>query len=103
MLMYATAYRQDITNLEDLKFLISGREKCEVIIDKFYIPIVHGKDKPRTYREKAHKVHLKSVKKKIKVEVRKVIGKQLRYVINKVNTIGKLLGAFPENPLKKKE
>jgi len=105
MLLDATACPQDIAYPTDLKLLNSSREKCEEIIDKLFIPDLHGKKKPRTYREKARKTYLVTAKKKkkTKVELRAAIGKQLRYVNRNLKTIGNLLGAFPENPLKEKD
>jgi hypothetical protein len=45
---------------------------------------------------------LKTAKKKnkTKVELRTAMGKEFRYVNRNLKTIGKLLGAFPENPFK---
>jgi IS5 family transposase len=69
------------------------------------MPVLHGREKPRTYREKARKVYLKMAKKKnkTKVELRTDIGKQLRNLNRKLKTIGKLLGVLQENPLKEKD
>ena len=105
MLLDATACPQDIAYPTDLKLLNSSREKCEEIIDKLFIPDLHGTKKPRTYREKARKTYLKTAKKKnrTKVELKTAIGKQLRYVNRNLKTIGNLRGAFPENPLKEKD
>jgi hypothetical protein len=105
MLLDATACPQDIAYPTDFKLLNSSREKCEEIIDKLFIPGLHGRKKPRTYRENARKAYLKTAKKKNKkkVELKTAIGKQLRYVNRNLKTIGNLLGVFPENPLKEKD
>ena len=58
MLVDATACPQDITYPTDLKLLNEGREKCEQIIDKLFLPSLHGPEKPRTYRQKARKEYL---------------------------------------------
>jgi len=102
MLLDATACPPDIAYPTDLKLLNSSREKCEEIIVKLFIPGLHGRKKPRTYRENARKAYLKPAKKKnrTKVELKTAIGKQLRYVNRNLKTIGNLLGTFPENTLK---
>ena len=105
MLAGATACPKDIAYPTDLALLSASSEKCEENIDKLFIPDLHGKKKPRTYRENARKAYLKTAKKKnrTKVELKTAIGKQLRFVNRNLKTIGNLLGAFPENPLKEKD
>ncbi len=75
MLLDASACPQDIAHPTGFKVLNSSRAKCEEIIDNLFIPGLHEREKPRTYREKAHKVYLKTVKKKNmrKVELRAAI------------------------------
>jgi hypothetical protein len=93
MLVDATACPQDIAYPRDLGLLNASREKCVVIIDKLFTPIVHGFLKPKTYREKARKVYLSIAKKKNKtrVELKTAIGRQLRYEKRDLKTIDNLL------------
>jgi len=105
MLLDATACPQDIAYPTDLGLLNASREKCEEIIDKLYVPALHGPVKPRTYREKARKVYLLTAKKKNKTraEIKTAIGRQLRFVGRDLKIIDTLLSACEKNPLKEKD
>jgi hypothetical protein len=72
--------------------LNEGREKLEHVIDVLYDPLKGKEKKPRTYRRNARKGFLKVAKKKrvTKKEIRKAIGKQLRYVKRDLDHIEKL-------------
>jgi hypothetical protein len=49
MLLDASACPQDIAYPTDLGLLISSREKCKEIIDKLYVPALHGPVKPESF------------------------------------------------------
>jgi len=105
MLLDATACPQDIAYPTDLGLLNASREQCEEIIDKLYVPALHGPVKPRTYREKARKVYLLTAKKKNKTraEIKTAIGRQLRFIGRDLKIIDTLLSACEKNPLKEKD
>lgn len=96
----ATACPQDIAYPTDLDILSDAREKAEGLIDKLYQPPLHG-DKPRTYRQVARKRYLQTAQKKNKTrkEIRKALGSQLRFLRRDLNSINRLLDAYPEIPL----
>ena len=100
----ATACPQDIAYPTDLKLLSDAREKTEQLIDQLYKSELHEK-KPRTYRQVARKRYLKTAQKKNKTrrEIRKAVGSQLRFVKRNLNSINKLLDAYPVIPLKPKD
>lgn len=74
------------------------------MIDKLYVPTLHQK-KPRTYRKVARRRYLLTAKKKVKSrnEIRRAVGSQLRFVRRNLNSINKLLDAYPVFPLKPKD
>jgi hypothetical protein len=100
----ATACPQDIAYPTDLKLLSDAREKTEQLIDQLYTDELHEK-KPRTYRQVARKRYLKTAQKKNKTrkEIHKAVGSQLRFVKRNLNSINKLLDAYPIIPLKPKD
>jgi transposase, IS5 family len=100
----ATACPQDIAYPTDLNLLSDAREKSEQLIDLLYDPALHTK-KPRTYRVVARKRYLQTAQKKNKPHkiVRKAVGSQLRFLKRNLNSINKLLDAFPTIPLEPKE
>lgn len=100
----ATACPQDIAYPTDLDLLSGAREKSEELIDKLYLPSLHG-DKPRTYRMVARKRYLQTAQKKNKSrkEIRKAIGSQLRFLRRDLNSINRLLDAYPDIPLTSKD
>lgn len=95
---------QDIAYPTDLDLLSDAREKTEELIDKLYVPSLHQK-KPRTYRKVARRRYLLTAKKKVKSrnEIRRAVGSQLRFVRRNLNSINKLLDAYPVFPLKPKD
>lgn len=99
----ATACPQDIAYPTDLDLLSDAREKSEQLIDELYDPLLQKK-KPRTYREIARKVYLKTAQKKNKTqkEVRVAVGKQLRYLRRNLQTINNLLDSYNAIPLSAK-
>jgi IS5 family transposase len=100
----ATACPQDISYPTDLNLLSDAREKSEQLIDLLYDPALHPK-KPRTYRVVARKRYLQTAQKKNKSRkiIRKAVGSQLRFLRRNLNSINKLLDAFPTIPLEPKE
>lgn len=72
----------DIRYPTDLSLLNEAREKSEGIIDVLHEPLRGEEKKVRTYRERARRDYLRAAKKRrLKAtELRKAIGKQLRYV-----------------------
>jgi hypothetical protein len=72
----------DIRYPTDLSLLNEGREKLERMIDVLHEPLKSKEKKPRTYRRNARREYLNVAKKKrvTRQEIRKAIGKQLRYV-----------------------
>jgi len=101
LLMDATACPQNIAYPTDLNVLNDSREKSEQIIDLLYDKNLHGEIKPRTYRETARKVYLKTAQKKSKSkkEIRSALGKQLRYLKRNIKNIYRLLDAYEQIPL----
>ena len=100
----ATACPQDIAYPTDLDLLSDAREKSEQLIDLLYDRPLHRK-KPRTYRERARKVYLKTAQNRnnSRKAIRKAVGKQLRYLRRNLRSINTLLDAFPSIPLEAKE
>jgi transposase, IS5 family len=100
----ATACPQDIAYPTDLNLLSDAREKSEELIDLLYDRSLH-KRKPRTYRKVARKRYLQTAQKKNKSRkvIRKAVGSQLRFVKRNLNSVNRLINAFPQNPLNPKQ
>ncbi len=100
----ATACPQDIAYPTDLNLLSDAREKTEELIDQLYNPALH-ESKPRTYRRVARKCFLKTAQKrnKSRMEIRKSVGCQLRFVRRNLASINHLLDAYPTIPLTPKQ
>ncbi|GAB6118990.1 IS5 family transposase [Dysgonomonas termitidis] len=100
----ATACPQDIAYPTDLNLLNEAREISENLIDQLYTHLLHDK-KPRSYRKVARKRYLKTAqkKKKSKKEIRNSVRIQLGYLKRNINSIHRLLDAYPNLPLKKKD
>jgi hypothetical protein len=100
LIVDATACPQDIRYPTDLDLLNDAREKSEELIDHLYRPERHL-TKPRTYREVARKVYLKTAQKKSKSkrEIRNAIKKQLNYLKRNIGNIRKLLDTYSSIPL----
>jgi transposase, IS5 family len=104
VLFDATACPQDIAYPTDLGLLSEAREKSQELIDVIYKKALHFK-KPRTYRKEARKQFLKIAQKKSKSrqEIRKGVGKQLRYLARNLKSIDKLLDKCAVFPLDHRE
>lgn len=100
----ATACPQDIAYPTDLGLLSTAREKSEQLIDLLYDPLLHHK-KPRTYRRVARKYYLQTAQKKNKSrkEIRKAVGRQIKFLRRNIWSINRLLDAYPVIPLDDKE
>ena len=88
----ATVAPQKIAYPTDLGLLNTAREGTEGLIDSLSKHL-HLKIKPRTYRQSARKAYLQVIRKKKRTrnEIRKAIGKQLRYLRRNQRNIEKLL------------
>lgn len=100
MIVDATACPQDIRYPTDLNLLNNARVKSEALIDLLFDASRHDK-KPRTYREEARKMFLKTIQKRSKTrkEIRKAIKKQLGYLNRNIGNIHKLLDQYKVIPL----
>ncbi|MBK8848123.1 MAG: IS5 family transposase [Bacteroidetes bacterium] len=103
MITDATAAPQDISYPTDLNLLNDAREKAEAKIDILHSHIM-AEEKPRTYRESARKLYLKTVQKKSKTkrEIRKAIRKQLNFLHRDLQIKHMQLDQLTCNPLDKK-
>jgi len=104
LLVDATACPQDIAYPTDLNILNDAREKSEQIIDVLFNNLIHPFKKPRTYREKARKIYLRTAQKKNKSKnaIRNTIGKQLRFLKRNISHINMLLDGYDFIPLDKR-
>jgi hypothetical protein len=100
----ATACPQDIAFPTDLNLLSDARQKSEELIDKIYKPELYSK-KPRTYRQKARKLYLKTAqnKNKSRKTIYKAVGQQLRFLKRNIRIINEMLDTCTEFPLTAKE
>lgn len=99
LIIDATACPQDISYPTDINLLSDAREKTEELVDFLYSPSLHLK-KPRTYREIARKIYLKTAQKKVKTkkEIHRAIRSQLGFVRRNIKSIYKLLEKHPGIP-----
>jgi IS5 family transposase len=95
MIVDATCAPSQIRFPQDTALLNEARKNTEAIIDALHIP---GSQKPRTYRNRAHKDYLKLARcrKPGAKKIRKCIGQQLRYLRRNLNTINEMLIAKPD-------
>lgn len=99
----ATCAPSDIKYPTDLNLLNEGREKLEQIIDTLCDKA--DIEKPRTYRKKARKAYLSTAKKRNvhKTQMRKAIGKQLRFIRRNLKSIRRLCNTIPLTLLSARE
>lgn len=107
LILDATCAPADIRYPTDLSLLNEARVKLEEIIDTLHKPLRGKRPKPRTYRQIARSEYLAIAKKRSpsKKQIRKAIGKQLRYIRRDLQVIEKLveivgLGALSKRQLK---
>lgn len=90
----------DIAYPTDIELLNTAREKTEHLIDVLYaqVPKEERHDKPRTYRERAHREYLAiaKLKKRSEKTLRKALRKQLNFVLRNITTIRALLTRVPD-------
>jgi hypothetical protein len=105
VIMDATCCPQDIAYPTDLTLLSDVREKAEELIDFLCDRNKHGEVKPRTCRKEARKeyLHTAQKKKKNKKEIRKAVGKQLRYLKRDITIIHRLLDSYPVLPFRRRQ
>ncbi|TSA25603.1 MAG: IS5 family transposase, partial [Bacteroidetes bacterium] len=98
LLLDATVADQMIVYPTDFGLIANSRKESERIID--VISEALNIKKPRTYRRNAHKAYLEIAKKrrKTKKEIRRAIGKQLRYLRRNIKTIHHLLDEAEGHP-----
>jgi len=91
LIVDSTCAPQNIRFPQDLSLLNEARENLEGMIDELH-DSADG-EKPRTYRKNARKDFLKTAKKRHKTakQIRKAIGKQLRYIKRDVEIVEKYL------------
>jgi len=91
----ASVADQYITHPTDIKLLNTCRQESERLIDALYEKGSFSK-KPRTYRRVARKEYLELSKKKNKdnKQIRKAVGKQLRFLNRNIGTIHTMLDHF---------
>ncbi len=89
----ATVADQMIVYPTDHGLLNTAREECEKMIDLLYARLPSLKKKPRTYRRVARKefVFFSKKKNKTRKQIRKSVGKQLRYLRRDIKIIHRLL------------
>jgi hypothetical protein len=102
----ASVADQYITYPTDLKLLNTCRQESERLIDALYSK-GDFTNKPRTYRRVARKEYLELSKKRNNdsKQIRKAIGKQLRYLYRNIGTIHSMLDHFEDMrfPLPKRD
>ena len=93
LILDATCVPADIRYPTDIWLLNKSREAFEEIIDVLHRPHIGFSKKPRTYRNCARKEYLNIDKKKrpSAKEIRKGIGKQLRYIQRDLESIEDLI------------
>lgn len=92
LIIDATCAPADIRHPTDIGLLNEAREKTEEIIDIMFAPLKGAHRKPRTYRLKARRQQLEICKRKklSKSEIRKAVGRQLRFLGRNLKTIAAL-------------
>ena len=87
LIVDATCAPQNIRYPQDTSLLNEARENLEGIIDELHES--GNGEKPRTYRKKARKDYLKTAKSKNKSakQIRRAVGKQLRYIRRDINIV----------------
>ncbi|KYP79928.1 IS5 family transposase [Ferroacidibacillus organovorans] len=105
LILDATCAPADIAYPTDLALLNTAREKLEDIIDILHAPHVGGMKKPRDRRRQARRDYLRTAKnrKPSRSEIRKAIGRQLRYVARDLRFIEQLGQHTPLTALSKKQ
>ena len=105
LIVDASCAPADIRYPTDLSLLGEAREKSEHIIDRLHEPLRGKEKKVRTYRKKARRDYLKAAKRRklSTKELKKAIGKQLRYLNRDLEHIHGLATRSSLGRLKRKE
>lgn len=103
LIVDATCAPSDIRYPTDTALLDEARRNSEKLIDLLHVP--GSGEKPRTYRRRAHKEYTQFVRarKPGKNKIRKCIKKQLGYLGRNLETLGRMLEAGGELPLRWQE
>ena len=93
LILDASCTPADIKYPTDINLLNEAREKSEKIIDALHEPLKGKEKKVRTYRNKARKEYLSTAKRRRigSGELKRAIGKQLRYVGRNLKHINELV------------
>lgn len=105
LILDATCAPADIHYPTDIWLLNSARKALEEIIDVLHSPHVGSFKKPRTYRITAHKdfLNISKNRRPNTRQIRKAIGKQLRYIRRDISIIENLAEISPLSLLSKKQ
>ncbi|GMA60037.1 IS5 family transposase [Alicyclobacillus fastidiosus] len=105
LILDATCAPADIAYPTDLTLLNTAREKLEDIIDTLHASHVGYMKKPRDRRRQARRDYLRTAKnrKPSRSEIRKAIGRQLRYVARDLRFIEQLAEHTPLTTLSRKQ
>ena len=97
LIVDATELEQAIRYPTNLGLLNQARGLTEQIIDRLYAAVSDWKEKPRTYRKKAHKAYLGLVKQKRPDDkaLLTAIKQQLQYIKRNLGYIERLLDKYP--------
>lgn len=95
----------DIQYPTDSRLLNDARESLEEIIDTLHAPHVGEQQKPRTYRQKARREYLRFERKRkhSRREIRRIVGKQLRFIARDLKIIKKMVCQSPLTLLNKRQ
>ena len=96
--MDASVFPQNITYPTDTKLVNKARKITEELIDELYYGTGWWDKKPRTYRKEAKKRYssFSKTRNPNKTQVRKCVGKQLRYIRRNLNHLDKMVGELKE-------
>jgi len=105
LILDATCAPSDIAYPTDLSLLNTAREKLEGIIDTLHAPHKGNMKKPRDRRCQARRDYLRTAKnrKPSRSEIRRAVGRQLRYVARDLRFIEQLVQHTPLTALSRQQ
>jgi len=105
LILDATCVPADVAYPTDLSLLNAAREKLENIIDTLHAPHKGNMKKPRDRRRQAHRDYLRTARnrKPGRIEIRKAVGRQLRYVARDLKFIEQLVQCTPLTALSRRQ
>lgn len=105
LILDATCAPADVAYPTDLSLLNTAREKLEEIIDTLHSPHIGDMKKPRDRRRQARRDYLRIAKKRKpgRSEIRRAIGRQLRYATRDLRFIEQLSQHTPLTALSRKQ